>query len=879
MDAIEAARAKAAKKWSKLDQQTVPLYDKMFDGKATDSDMERLRQLYKMQSKTATQAFDETVAAAKESAKASVKATVKEVVKKHQLLTAKELANLLAETVAITLQKSAPIIKQAVEDALEDHIDTIDQATKDIRRIQVKSDEIIKRLRTMTESSSMVSRILKRQDDSQTGLFAKIFKRDKTQEEKLKETLLAMSDVISAKVTSVIMALDKAKGKSKSLFKRVFSRGSSNDVFSDQFAKDQQSFFSKAVSAMSGRSDDRYSRFDSSSDSVMSRAVRAFLDPALDVESLHKVESAQDIRDLDQLVDAVKGYKELYDKFEDEERDLALAQESNFSDKVFEFLAPKIDEQIVWLAEHNFARQLEENRVAYGDELTEKLDQLREGIDEDGNFSYKAYSRYRALILRDLKKTWTRSAKEKADILFKKVKRQRRKIGKFAKLLGAAYLTALAINAVSAIMPEWKSMIMTTIGKAGKFVMESGEAIGKGIATIAIEAISWVANNPDKIAIFAYKIAEGLISTFVKAACNLLGIDYDKVFGGKSKLREGLEASEDYTANSTDFLDDPKVKSWLEANKMSASEASHLLSVQEGTDETDNFDEAQEKRWAAIKSYFNSWQVENRRKSNAAKDERKKEKEQEKAEKEKEKKEQESLIDSITNFDAIKGAKDTASFIAQYGSKNISKSYLDLVSTTTHSASNGLSIAQQAIDEQVKRAKSGEYQKRAQYNLNVARQSLGQKTLVAQQHYQNTKAATVNALSASSKYVTDKAATLKTELGNSMSTVKGVISDRYASADINQAAPFIANTSAAIEAGLDKVTAIGNTVKEKSINFVANANAVDRPTAPSTQLASASSASNPISVSQPSVQLNVDSIPNQDNSVLSIYNAGIMGND
>ena len=78
MDAIQAARAKAAKRWSKLEDQTVPLFDKLANGQAAKSDIEKLKQLYAAQSKSASEAFDKAVKAAKDSAKDSVKETVKD---------------------------------------------------------------------------------------------------------------------------------------------------------------------------------------------------------------------------------------------------------------------------------------------------------------------------------------------------------------------------------------------------------------------------------------------------------------------------------------------------------------------------------------------------------------------------------------------------------------------------------------------------------------------------------------------------------------------------------------------------------------------------------------------------------------------------------
>ena len=61
MDAIQAARAKAAKRWSKLEDQTVPLFDKLANGQAAKSDIEKLKQLYAAQSKSASEAFDKTL--------------------------------------------------------------------------------------------------------------------------------------------------------------------------------------------------------------------------------------------------------------------------------------------------------------------------------------------------------------------------------------------------------------------------------------------------------------------------------------------------------------------------------------------------------------------------------------------------------------------------------------------------------------------------------------------------------------------------------------------------------------------------------------------------------------------------------------------------
>lgn len=556
MDAIQAARAKAAKRWSSLEDQTVPLFDKMANGQAAKSDIEKLKQLYAAQSNVASKAFDKSIKAAKDSAKESVKSTIKEATKKHQMFSTSELRRLLEVAISIALEKSAYIIKEAVDLALEDHMDLLDDLIRDVRRMQVKTDEMLFKIKN-NSISGMVAKAMQEQAESKKGFIRRLLDKGKDEKDVIHDSILAMADIVSAKIASVIASVNKAKKNTKYLYKGIAKTASeyvdtSDDLFAKAVRKMKESQNTGFFSRIFGRSDDS---FDSRGRSLTD-IVRHLIEVGEEEEkSQYTVHTGEDVDSYEKLDEYMHGYKKLDEDYQDEELIKAKRQEATLSERAMAAilnsrllnnrLFKKYDERFLKMAEDNFANTLKEQRVDYDiEEIKDKLEELKNARNEDGSFSIKAYLRYRAVAYRDLKRVWLKQAKDKAAYINRRLKRYTRKTNKFLKWFGIAYVASVIINALNAIAPQWKTTVKDWLSEEGfNILVEASEKVGELIGTVVVKTLKWIWDHKSEIAQIALGIAAGMTKSIVKAALSLVGLNYDDIFGGETIIDEAKRRS------------------------------------------------------------------------------------------------------------------------------------------------------------------------------------------------------------------------------------------------------------------------------------------------------------------------------------------------
>ena len=609
MDAIQAARAKAAKRWSKLEDQTVPLFDKLASGQAAKSDIEKLKQLYAAQSKAASEAFDKSVKAAKDSAKDSVKATVKDAAKKHQLLSTSELRRLLEVAISIALEKSAYFIKKAVELALEDHMDMLDDLIKDVRRMQVKTDEMLARIKNST-ISGMVSKALQEQAETKQGFIRRLVDDDSSKNV-IRDSIIAMADAVSDKIAS-IFSTDNAK--KKQVFKGIAKAASeyidkSNNSAADDKASrsDKSSFASRIV----GSSNDSTG---SSSNRTMSDVVRTLIE--------------SDEEDFDQYAARISSsndnsIKDLKEQFKDSKKSTALTEESSdvrrqqasiFERAVSAILSSRLldnrlfkqyDSRFLQIAEDNFARTLKKQRFGSNiKDIRDSLDALKTAEENDDTFSDTAYRQYRTAAYRDMKRTWLKQAKDKAVYIQKRLKKYTSKASKYLKWFGIAFLASVIVNALNEIAPNWKKSISDWLSEDGfNFAVEASEKIGELIGTVVVKTLDWIWQHKLEIAQIALGIVSGMTKSIVKAALSLIGLDYDKVFGGETIFDEAERRSR-ITSNEdlfNKFIESKEGKKLQDEIKSSPTHVKYLLGATTLDENTDDYykkqavDEAWEK--------------------------------------------------------------------------------------------------------------------------------------------------------------------------------------------------------------------------------------------------------------------------------------------
>lgn len=600
MDAIQAARAKAAKRWSKLEDQTVPLFDKLANGQAAKSDIEKLKQLYAAQSKSASEAFDKAVKAAKDSAKDSVKETVKDATKKHQLLSTSELRRLLEVAISIALEKSAYFIKKAVELALEDHMDLLDDLIRDVRRMQVKTDEMLFRIKNST-ISGMVSKALQEQAETKQGFIRRLVDND-SNKSVTNDAINAMADVVSNKIASTFT--DK-KGIVEAASKHI---DKSSNAANDEASHSDKSGFASRVAGSSnddaGTSDNR----------MMSNVARTLIE--------------SDEEDFDQYAARISNsndsaISELKAQIKDSEKSTALAEDSSdvrrqqasiFERAISAILSSRLldnrlfnqyDSRFLQIAKDNFARTLKTQKFGSNiKDIKDSLDMLKTTEKNNGKFSDAAYRQYRAAVYRDMKRTWLKQAKSKAAYIQKQLKKYTSKASKYAKWFGIAFLASAIINALNEIAPNWKKSIGDWLSEDGlNLAVETSEKIGELIGAVVVKTLDWIWQHKLEIAQIALGIVSGMTKSIVKAALSLIGLDYDKVFGGKTIFDEAEHRSK-ITSNEdlfNKFIESKEGKKLQDEIKSSPTHVKYLLGATTLDENTDDYykkqavDEAWEK--------------------------------------------------------------------------------------------------------------------------------------------------------------------------------------------------------------------------------------------------------------------------------------------
>ena len=585
MDAIQAARAKAAKRWSKLEDQTVPLFDKLANGQAAKSDIEKLKQLYAAQSKSASEAFDKAVKAAKDSAKE----TVKDATKKHQLLSTSELRRLLEVAISIALEKSAYFIKKAVELALEDHMDLLDDLIRDVRRMQVKTDEMLFRIKNST-ISGMVSKALQEQAETKQGFIRRLVDND-SNKSVTNDAINAMADVVSNKIASTFT--DK-KGIVEAASKHI---DKSSNAANDEASHSDKSGFASRVAGSSnddaGTSDNR----------MMSNVARTLIE-------------SDEEEDFDQYAARISNsndsaISELKEQIKDSKKSTALAEDSSdvrrqqasiFERAISAILSSRLldnrlfnqyDSRFLQIAKDNFARTLKTQKFGSNiKDIKDSLDTLKTTEKNNGKFSDAAYRQYRAAIYRDMKRTWLKQAKSKAAYIQKQLKKYTSKASKYAKWFGIAFLASAIINALNEIAPNWKKSIGDWLSEDGlNLAVETSEKIGELIGAVVVKTLDWIWQHKLEIAQIALGIVSGMTKSIVKAALSLIGLDYDKVFGGKTIFDEAEHRSK-ITSNEdlfNKFIESKEGKKLQDEIKSSPTHVKYLLGATTLDENTDDY--------------------------------------------------------------------------------------------------------------------------------------------------------------------------------------------------------------------------------------------------------------------------------------------------
>ena len=595
MDPIKAAKTKAAKKWAKLDSETVPLYENLSNGKATEADIKKLSELYAKQSKLASDTFNEAVKAAKDSARKSVKNTVKSSVKAKQLLSTPELKRLLETTSIIVLQKSADLIRTAVYEALDGTIERVERLIRDVRRMQVKNDEVLVRLRQNSfagffarSSSNTSNKDVKKQAIKAKFTAEKQTKRQwlasllfgkKDDEQSVIDTPEKLAEAVSNKVVSSITVLEKFKAQAQQEFYiRALTATDTKSVKARllQAKSTSEEFLQRAIDYL-GNNKRRISDYIFNKDSFAYKSFTRLLNSEANIQSEFTVRTAEQVENMEKLQEAVYDYRKLDEDYRDDELEQARREEANFGDKVFTAVAKAFDNYVGGAffdkAQASFAKSLSELHYEDLDEVQGKLDafviDIEDKISKNSKkiggdkkqlkIYEKAYERYRSIVMRDLKRKWIKEAKDKLAYIRRRIKRQTNRVSKLFKWFTLAYLASVVINSLNSFMPKWKEELWDWMtGQGAEYLKEGGEKVGSLLGKAITSTLGFIWEHKSEIFSFLTGVVKGMMESIVRAGLSLFGIDYDEVFGNtpqgrEQKLLEGSSAeSAAYRAQTAD---------------------------------------------------------------------------------------------------------------------------------------------------------------------------------------------------------------------------------------------------------------------------------------------------------------------------------------
>lgn len=594
MDPIKAAKSKAAKKWAKLDSETVPLYENLSNGKATEADIKKLSELYAKQSKLASDTFNEAVKAAKDSARKSVKNTVKSSVKAKQLLSTPELKRLLETTSIIVLQKSADLIRTAVYEALDGTIERVERLIRDVRRMQVKNDEVLVRLRQNSfagffarSSSDASNKDAKKQakakltaeKQTKRQWLASLLFGKKDDEQNAIDTPEKLAEAVSNKVVSSITVLEKFKAQAQQEFYiRALTATDAKSVKARllQAKSTSEEFLQRAIDYL-GNNKRRISDYIFNKDSFAYKSFTRLLNSEANIQSEFTVRTAEQVENMEKLQEAVYDYRKLDEDYRDDELEQARREEANFGDKVFTAVAKAFDNYVGGAffdkAQASFAKSLSELHYEDLDEVQGKLDafviDIEDKISKNNKkiggdkkqlkIYEKAYERYRSIVMRDLKRKWIKEAKDKLAYVRRRIKRQTNRVSKLFKWFTLAYLASVVINSLNSFMPKWKEELWDWMtGQGAEYLKEGGEKVGSLLGKAITSTLGFIWDHKSEIFSFLTGVVKGMMESIVRAVLSLFGIDYDEVFGNtpqgrEQKLLEGSSAeSAAYRAQTAD---------------------------------------------------------------------------------------------------------------------------------------------------------------------------------------------------------------------------------------------------------------------------------------------------------------------------------------
>ena len=602
---IENALSKGQRNYARLTGQTVPLFKKMSQGTIKKEELDHLKNLYKEQSEVASATLEAGVKAVKESAKTATSEAVKKLMKGGKLSSTADIKKMLDASLAIAFQQAAPLIQKAVNEALEKPVERIEDLIKDVRRLQVKADQIFYIL-------GIGSNSVKGGKVNARGLMANSTAKDKHEEfvsliNQKKETD-KQADTIAKKVASLVGSFLRTQNKEnversekiqKEAVNTVKKRGvvaldldgngmpatasAALELYRQKMglppkgAKPQSKKVPKTLQKMAtgfGLFDQKAQKLSTANAPKKAVAMPENVAQVLTAQGFNSVFAPGAVVDLQTEKDT--------------KLDKVLGVLNRLSGTGYNNLQKQ--------AERAFVEKLKASGTSKEDQkaILQRIHYAKRTKSSNAD-SAQAYERFSKMVMRDLANTWKQSAQDKINRYKDTVSKHWDGIAKATKIAGYAFLGTMLINALNKIFPTWMESLKGLLSTALEgFITKAIPWLIQNIGPIIADTFSFIISHLPEIVKGVLKVMGMIVGQIAKAVLSLLG--FDKQAEPKQTVNQAYYKSEEF-------------KNFAKANGLTEAQAKARLETANKTDIANLDDDTLREQYQAAVNNYQSWNV------------------------------------------------------------------------------------------------------------------------------------------------------------------------------------------------------------------------------------------------------------------------------
>lgn len=604
---IENALSKGQRNYARLTGQTVPLFKKMSQGTIKKEELDRLKNLYKEQSEAASATLEAGVKAVKESAKTATSEAVKKLMKGGKLSSTADIKKMLDASLTIAFQQAAPLIQKAVNEALEKPVERIEDLIKDVRRLQVKADQIFYIL-GIDSNSVRGGKVNAR------GLMANSTAKDKHEEfvsliNQKKETD-KQADTIAKKVASLVGSFLRTQNKenverSEKIQKEAIDTVKKRGVIAlDLDGNGMPATASAALElyrqkmGLSSKSAKPQSKKVPKTLQKMTTGFGLFDQKAQKLSTANAPKKAVAMPENVAQVLTAQGFNSVFapgavidpQTEKDTKLDKVLGVLSRLSGTGYSNLQKQ--------AERAFVKKLKASGTSKEDQkaILQRIHYAKRTKSSNAD-SAQAYERFSKMVMRDLANTWKQSAQDKINRYKDTVSKHWDGIAKATKLAGYAFLGTMLVNALNKIFPTWMESLKGLLSTALEgFITKAIPWLIQNIGPIIADTFTFIITHLPEIVKGVLKVMGMIVGQIAKAVLSLLG--FDKQAEPKQTVNQAYYQSEEF-------------KNFAKVNGLTEAQAKARLETANKTDLANLDDDTLREQYQAAVNNYQSWNVKN----------------------------------------------------------------------------------------------------------------------------------------------------------------------------------------------------------------------------------------------------------------------------